>query len=219
MTVNEAAVIFALDMIRRGGVQEWLNPEFREQVAIAANELAAAMAGTGMALPDSFKVGPGTAKTIKSSAGDAAITLASLANGSARQAATLDMGANWARRWRLDCDFELAATPTAGNVVSLHGSWNGATGAGGGNTSGSDAAYSGYSSNLASSLNHLEYLGDHVCTVQTTSTVQKSRQGLIIVPKARYLNLVVYNQSGAAFHSSDSNCVITLTPLEDTVID
>ena len=49
-----------------------------------------------MALPDYFKLGPGTAKTIKNSGGDAAITLASLANGNGtsaggRQAVTLDI--------------------------------------------------------------------------------------------------------------------------------
>ena len=176
-----------------------------------------------MALPDYFKVSQGTAKTIRNSGGTAAITLASLANGNGtsaggRQSASLDMGANWAQRWRLQCDFELAATPTAGNAINLFASWNTSTGAGDANTSGSDAAYTGYSNNIDAATKQLEFLGAHICTAQATSTVQKSLVG-IIFPKGRYLNLVVDNRSGAAFHSTDTNQVITLTPLEESIED
>jgi hypothetical protein len=41
----------------------------------------------------------------------------------------------------------------------------------------------------------------------------------VIFPKGRYLNLVVDNRSGAAFHSTDSNQFITLTPLEETIVE
>jgi len=174
-----------------------------------------------MALPDYFKVGSGTAKTIKNSGGDAAITLASLANGNGttaggRQAVTLDLGALWAQRWRIETEFEFAATPTAGNAVNLFASWYGTTGAGLGGTSGTDAAYSGYSSNLDASTKQLEFLGAHICTAQTTATVQKCLVG-VIFPKSRYLNLVVDNRSGAAFHSTDTNQVIRLVPLEESI--
>lgn len=176
-----------------------------------------------MALPDYFKTGPGTAKTIKNSGGDAAITLASLANGNgtstgARQAATLDLGANWAQLWRLDVNFEFAATPTAGYVVNLYGSWSNSTGAGMGNTSGSDASYTGYSNNIDAAAKHMEYLGAHILTAQATSTVQKANVA-IIRPKGRYLNLVVDNRSGVAFHSTDTNQCLILTPLEESVQD
>ena len=128
------------------------------------------------------------------------------------------MGANWAQRWRLECDFELAATPTAGNAINLFGGWHSATGAGDGNTSGTDAAYTGYSNNIDASTKHLEFLGAHICTAQATATVQKSLVG-VISPKGRYLNLVVDNRSGAAFHSTDTNQVITFTPLEESIED
>lgn len=176
-----------------------------------------------MALPDFFKVSEGTAKTIKNSSGTAAITLASLANGNGttaggRQAVTLDLGANWAQRWRVNAAFELAATPTAGNAVNLFAAWGSATGAGDGSTSGTDAAYTGYSNNIDASTKQLEFLGAHICTAQATATVQKSLVG-IIFPKGRYLNLVVDNRSGAAFHSTDTNQVITFTPLEESIED
>lgn len=220
----------ALAMLAKSGVREWTDETIRISLADAAIDIAARLLGLihndgehYVALPDYMKVEPGTAKTIKNSGGDAAITLASLANGNGtstggRQAATLDLGANWAQLWRIDVDFELAATPTAGNVINLYASWNNATGAGKGNTSGNDAAYTGYSNNLDAAVKHLEFLGAHICTTQATTTVQKSNVA-IIRPKGRYLNLVVDNRSGAAFHSTDTNQVITLTPLEDLVQD
>jgi hypothetical protein len=176
-----------------------------------------------MGLPDFIKISAGTPLTIRNSGGDAAITLASLANGNGtsaggRQSATLDLGANWAQRWRIDTDFELAATPTAGNAINLFASFSDTTGAGRGNTSGSDAAYSGYSSNIDASTRQLELIGAHVVTNQATSTVQKAFAGMFF-PKGRYMNLVVDNRSGAAFHSTDTNQVITLTPLEESIVD
>lgn len=215
-----------LALVAKSGVREWDNPESNQALWLAALDAADGLLGIideelNMALPDYFKVSEGTAKTIRNSGGTAAITLASLANGNGtsaggRQAATLDMGANWAQRWRLECNFELAATPTAGNAVNLFGSWNTSTGAGDGNTSGSDAAYTGYSNNIDAATKQLEFLGAHICTAQATATVQKSLVG-VIFPKGRYLNLVVDNRSGAAFHSTDTNQVITFTPLEESI--
>jgi hypothetical protein len=221
-----------LALVAKSGVREWEQPEVNQTIWIAALDAADGLLGItdepiegggSVALPDYFKVSQGTVKTIRNSGGTAAITLASLANGNGtsaggRQSASLDMGANWAQRWRLECDFELAATPTAGNAVNLFASWNTATGAGDGNTSGSDAAYTGYSNNIDAATKQLEFLGAHICTAQATSTVQKSLVG-IIFPKGRWLNLVVDNRSGAAFHSTDTNQVITLTPLEESIED
>lgn len=217
-----------LALVAKSGVREWDDPASNQALWTAAIDAADGLLGiideeSNMALPDYFKVSEGTAKTIRNSGGTAAITLASLANGNGtsaggRQAATLDMGANWAQRWRLECNFELAATPTAGNAVNLFGSWNTSTGAGDGNTSGSDAAYTGYSNNIDAATKQLEFLGAHICTAQATSTVQRSLVG-VVFPKGRYLNLVVDNRSGAAFHSTDTNQVITFTPLEESIED
>ena len=174
-----------------------------------------------MPLPDYFKVGSGTTRQIRATGGDAAITLASLANGNGttaggRQSVTLDLGALWAQRWRIVTEFEFAATPTAGNTVNLFASWYTTTGAGLGNTSGTDAAYTGYSSNIDAATKQLEFLGAHICTAQATATVQRCFVG-VFFPKSRYLNLVVDNRSGAAFHSTDTNQVIRLVPLEESI--
>lgn len=218
-----------LKKLEKSGVREWEEPEKDQAMWLSAVDTVDGLLGiteeeeSNMALPDFFKIKNGTAKTLKSSAGTAAITLASLANGNGtsaggRQAATLDLGEYWAQRWRVNAAFELAATPTAGNAINLFGSYSDSTGAGDGNTSGSDAAYSGYSSNLDAATKQLEFLGAHICTAQATATVQKSLVG-VIFPKGRYLNVVVDNRSGAAFHSSDANCVITFTPLEESIED
>lgn len=218
-----------LALVAKSGVREWEEPpEIRAAIWTAAIDAADGLLGitdeeSTMALPDFFKIKNGTAKTLKSSSGTAAITLASLANGNGtsaggRQAATLDLGEYWAQRWRIDTDFELAATPTAGNAINLFGSYGDATGAGRGNTSGSDAAYTGYSNNIDAATKQLELIGCHICTSQATSTVQKAMAG-VFFPKGRYLNVVVDNRSGAAFHSSDANCVITFTPLEESIED
>ena len=221
MTRYELLSQITLALIAKSGVREWENESVQTAIAQAAANIVNEM--LSMALPDFIKISSGTPLTIRNSGGSAAITLASLANGNGtsaggRQSATLDLGANWAQRWRLEADFELAATPTAGNAINLFASWSDATGAGEGNTSGSDAAYTGYSNNIDASTRQLELLGAFVVTAQATSTVQKAYIG-VIFPKARYLNLVVDNRSGAAFHSSDTNQVITLTPLEESIVD
>ncbi len=174
-----------------------------------------------MALPDVFRIQNGTAKTFASSGGDAAITLASLANGSGRQSAKLDLGATRAGLYRVKAAFEIAATPTAGATIDLYWapstSGTAATDNPGG-VSGSDAAYAGYSSNLTASVKQLVFIGSFVCTTQATATVQRAIVGSFN-PQLRYGSLVVVNSSGAALHSSDSNMNITLVPIEDVIED
>lgn len=176
-----------------------------------------------MAVTAVGRIQSGTPITVKSSGGSFAITTASLANSSsestgARQSAKIDFGATRARAYALWAAIEIAATPTAGNViehwVSPSSSGTAATDNMGG-ASGSDAAYSGYSSNITASLKQCTFVGNFICTAQATATVQKAFVG-IYVPTHRYGNLIVWNKSGAAFHSSDTNIVWTFIPLEDT---
>lgn len=216
------ALTIALELIRKSGVREWQEPDTRLSIALAALEIAAILDGEPiMALPDVFRLQTGTTKTFKSSGGDAAITLASLANAAARQSAKLDLGASRARRYSVKANFELAATPTAGNTIDIYWAPSSSATAGtdnGGNVSGTDAAYTGYSSNLTDSLKQLVFVGSFICTAQATATVQKGFVGILHATQ-RYGSLVVVNNSGAALHSSDSNMEVVLTPQEDTVED
>jgi len=190
-----------------------------------------------MALPDSFLAVVGTPLVFADHAGDFAptaanslehgtptdvqLSLASVANNAARQSAKADLGANRAEAYAAYAAFEFAATPTAGNVVELWWNPSHSTTAGTANVggcSGSDAAYSGYSSNLDASIKQLQYIGDFVCTAQATATVQVVRVG-VLYPEHRHGSLVVYNRSGAAFHSDDVECHVVLDPLLPQIQD
>ena len=235
--MNEALQLaheYARDMIAKSGVREWDNPEQIQKIADASIALALAITGTTieipegtMALPDVFRRQSGTAKTIKNSGGDAAITLASLANSTsdstgARQGVKLDLNAARGRSFTVDADFELAATPTSGNVIELWWSPSPNATAGTdnrGNASGADAAYTGYSNNIAASLKQCQLIGAFVCTSQATATVQKAVVAGAFVPQHRYGSLIVWNKSGAAFHSSNTNQVVRFTPNEDVIED
>lgn len=169
-----------------------------------------------MALPDYLRVQSGTVKTWKSSGGDAAITLASLANGSYRQGAKLDLGATRGEWYDVYLDIEMAATPTAGNTIPIYWAPSSSGTAGtdnGGNVSGTDAAYTGYSSNAAASVLQLQVAGVAVLTAQATATVQKIYCGRFS-PAQRYGSPIVFNNGGSAVHSSDTNCQLRLVPVE-----
>lgn len=171
-----------------------------------------------MAVTAVFRQQVGTKKVFKSSGGDAAITLASLTNGSYRQSVKLDLGATFAQAYGVSVNIEMAATPTAGNTIDLWWAPSSSATAGtdnGGGVSGTDAAYTGYSSNAAASVKQLVFIGSLVLTAQATATVQIGFAG-ILVPPQRYGSLVLLNGGGSSVHSSDTNCKIEFTPLELT---
>jgi hypothetical protein len=149
------------------------------------------------------------------------LSLASVANSTARQSEKCDLGANRPLGFQVSAAFELAATPVAGQTIELW--WNpsaNSTAANGnvGACSGSDAAYSGYSSNLDASIKQLTYIGAFVCTAQATGTVQVATVGLLY-PRMRYGSLVVYNRSGAAIHSDDVECHVVFEPIKPQIQD
>lgn len=146
-----------------------------------------------------------------------AITLASLANGSYRQSAKVDLGATRARKYFIRAAFEFAATPTDGSSLTIYWvpsqSATAAT-ANAAGVSGSDAAYTGYSSNASSAIKQVSFGVSAQCTVQTTATVQILEFG-DLQPVSRYGSLVLLNSTGAAFHTSDANCHIVFDPVVD----
>ena len=174
-----------------------------------------------MALPDVFRTQVGTVKTFKSSGGDAAITMTSVANAAARQSVKLDLGATRAREYDVFADVEMAATPTAGNPIDLYWGPSSSATAGTdnpGNMTGTDAAYAGYSSNLTATLPQLQFIGSLVLTAQATATVQIGYVGRFS-PAQRYGNLAVVNNGGSAIHSSATNIQFRFVPVEDVVED
>ena len=146
---------------------------------------------------------------------DVELALASVANGSYRQSAKFDFGSKWALGYKAKLAIELAATPTAGNTISLFLAPSDFSTAGNGNAggvSGSDSAYTGYSSNADASVKQLKLISVFVVTAQATGTVQ-ILEGQTFVPPSRYGSIVILNSSGAAVHSDDAECNLVLNPL------
>ncbi len=159
-----------------------------------------------------------TAKVFKSSGGDAAITMTSVANAAARESVKLDMGEMVGQLIAVKAEIEMAATPTAGATIDLY--WNPSDSATAGTdncggTAGVDQAYTGYSSNVAASVKQLLFIGSLVLTAQATATVQKGLVGTFRLPN-RYGSLVVVNNGGSSVHSSATNIQFIFTPVEDT---
>lgn len=146
---------------------------------------------------------------------DVEAALASLANDAYYQTAKFDFGAHWALGYHAKLAVELAATPTAGNVIELYLAPSESATAGTGNAggvSGAKGAYTGYSSNADASVKQLKLISSFVVTVQTTTTVQVI-EGWDFAPPSRYGSLVIKNSSGAAFHSDDVETHLVLNPL------
>ena len=158
----------------------------------------------------------GTVLTLKASGGSAALSMAGVSSGAARQSATLDLGANFAQYYKVELQGDFQATPTVKNVVNVSVAYGSASGAGWGSTSGTDSAYTGYAS-LANSVPQLEFIGAFLIGVASTA-IQSGYVGLMS-PKDRYCNFVIDNESGATTAAANTNWVITITPLPSTLSD
>lgn len=234
----EIALALAREMMGKAGVREWEDPSVREAIATAAVEMAAFLWANSqgnpyMALPDNILVQSGTAIVFADTTDHAPATannlgtrthqldLTGVADGAARQSDKVDLGATRAEVYEVLAAIEIAATPTAGEVIEFWWapSMSGTAGtANPGGVSGADAAYAGYSSNMAAAIRQLQFIGDFVCTAQATGTVQIARVGAF-APKHRYGSIVVRNESGAALHSDAVEMSVLVSPLAGVVTD
>lgn len=150
----------------------------------------------------------------------AQIDLTSLGSGAARQGDKVDLQGGTSLRasaYAVHVAFEMDVAPTAGNLITVYfgGSPSStAANANPGGLSGSDSAYSGYSSNLANSLRHLIGPFVHIVTVQIATTVQYSNLGVLRADLLdRYVMPVVYNQTDQAFEGDAVTMYVALIPL------
>lgn len=235
-TLPELARDILLALIAKSGVQEWNDPATRESITLAAIEIAANIwtnTGSNMALPDNILLKAGTAVvyadvTDHSPAANNnlgtrthQLDLTSVADGAARMGAKADLGENWAEEHEVIAALENAATPTAGDVSEFW--WapspnSSAEVANPGAVTGSDAAYTGYSSNMSAAIKQLQFIGDFVHTAQATGTVQIARVGTFR-PRCRYGSLVVRNESGSAYHSDAVEMSVLIQPVQGVVTD
>jgi hypothetical protein len=237
VTLNELTRDILLALVAKSGVREWSDPQIREQLTVAALEMAANIwsytEGSSMALPDNVLVQNGTAIVFADTtdhspatannlgARTAQLDLTSVADGAARQSDKVDLGATRAEVYEVPAAIEIAATPTAGDVIEFWWapSVSGTAGtANPGGVGGADAAYAGYSANMSAAIKQLQFIGDFVCTAQATGTVQQARVGAFR-PKHRYGTLVVRNESGAALHSDAVECSVLVSPLAGVITD
>lgn len=146
---------------------------------------------------------------------DVQLDLTSVANAAFRQSAKVDLGENRAAQYHVRAAVEMAATPTAGNTIRFYWAPSASGTAGTGNpgaVSGSDSAYTGYSSDGSASVKQLMLIGALVLAARATSTVQVGEVGLFSPPE-RYGSLVVENAGGSAFHSDAVEIHIVFDPI------
>jgi hypothetical protein len=145
--------------------------------------------------------------------------LTSVTNNSYRQSAKVDLGAKRAVVYRVRAALEFATAPTAGNVVEFYWAPSPSPTAGTanpGNASGSDAAYTGYSSNADASIKQCDFIGNFICTSQATGTIQVAEVG-ILCPSERYGSLIVKNASGATLMSDAVEMHVVFDPIIDEI--
>ena len=169
-----------------------------------------------MALPDYVEITQGTA-VVWGEAGASGVTatlsLDALANGAARQGASVDLGANFADEYMVELRVETGTAPTAGNTVELYllsstdnTNWPA-------KVTGSDGAYT-----LGTSDANLRQAGPPVATLVATNdgnTVLIQNQS-IWRPRGRYVVPIVDNNLGQAFRdettATDNGSRVILTP-------
>jgi hypothetical protein len=176
-----------------------------------------------MALPDSFKVSQGTA-IIWGQSGATGVTntlsLNNLADGTARQGASVDLGSDWDRDYAVYLIIETGTAPTAGNTVDLYliGSRDGSEWPA--KVTGSDAAYT-----LGTSDANLRQAGPAVASLVATADANTVlRQAPVIWrPISRYVAPIVDINLGQATRNettaTDNDSRVILVPLIDKVVE
>lgn len=164
---------------------------------------------------------PAAANTLEKGSPTAVqLDLTGVSNAAYRQSAKADLGTVRAPCYAVRCALEFAATPTSGNTVTLWWAPSSSATAATGNAgavSGSDGAYTGYSSNADASVRQLDLIGVGVTTAQATGTVQVLEIQGRLYPSERYGSLVVLNSSGAAMHSDAVEMSIVLDPIYEEI--
>jgi hypothetical protein len=146
----------------------------------------------------------GTAKTAKSSTGDAVFTFTSVANGAGRVSGSIDMGTPRAGRYRVQVQYKGAATPTAGASLEVYLARSDDNTTRDGNLGASDAAVSDV--DIRAQCLFCGVLSmDNVTTQQVAS--------FEIETGARYLSVLWWNATGAAASATATDHIVTITPI------
>ncbi len=173
-------------------------------------------------MPNEVLNKPGAAVIWQASGGDAAITLASLASGTARSGVKFDLDdgvtANrWARRWHVLFTIETGSVaPAAGSTMELFWAASTSTTAGTENPGfylGTDAAYP-VTIDVDEALRQLLFVG---ALVMTNNATTKQIQGFVFQPPTQFGGFVVMNRTGQTIETNDDEHEIRMTPIIDEI--
>lgn len=163
-------------------------------------------------LADSTDYAPGASAANNFGARTHQLDLTSLASGSYRQSDKFDLGVKPASLYAVYLVSEFAAGPSASRLIKAWFAWSNFT-AGRGNVanlSGSDSAYTGYSSNADDAIQQLG--GPHALMPTTVQTLQVGFGGYVM-PTARYGICVVQNDTDQALQTDAVEMAVVLLPL------
>lgn len=171
-----------------------------------------------MALPDYVRIANETGVTFKTG-GTVSMDLSGLTNGAAQQSAKYTFPDPRAAEYVVFAENGWGSAPTAGGTVDYYwapslSSTAGTQNAGG--CSGSDAAYTGYSSNLADSLKDLIYIGSLVATAYAGAHKQVIGR---FSPPTKYGMMVAVNNTSVTTSTSDTDNMVTIEPVVDSQTD
>jgi len=176
-----------------------------------------------MALPDYIEATQGTA-IIWGEAGASGVTATlsvdALANGSARQGASVDLGANFADEYLVYLQVETGTAPTAGLTVEVYllSSWDNTNWPA--KVTGSDGAYT-----LGTSDANLRQAGPPVITLIATNDTDTvlTQAPVIWRPRGRYVAPILDNNLGQAIRdeatASNNGTRIILVPRRTIIND
>lgn len=177
-----------------------------------------------MALPDTFKVVPGT-PIIWGEAGASGVThtlsLDALADGTARMGAVADLGASWDMDYSVMLVVETGTAPAAGVRVDLYLPCTHSASYYPGGVTGSDGAWPADSNEDEWALQ----LGAPACSLIATAygNVTQVQAPVIWRPVGRYVVAVVDNNLGQSFRdqatASNNTSRVILVPLQVQVVD
>lgn len=174
-----------------------------------------------MALPDYQEVTQGTAIVWGEAGGSgvtATLSVDALANGAARMGASVDLGANFARRYRVTLRAETGTAPTAGNTVDLHLVTSADNSNWPAKVTGSDASYT-----LGTSDANLRQAGPPVSSLIATADANTTLEQAPVIwePEGRYVVPIFVNRLGQAIRdqatNSNNTSRVILTPLRDVI--
>lgn len=150
----------------------------------------------------------GTTVTFMNTGGDITLTLKNLAAGAGRVSNQWDRGAgSLPMRMKWEVAIKCGATVVVGTVYRIY------------MTVGTNITYADYVADAAiateTMFNNFALIGQAICSIVTSGTVFHAN-GIVEIP-GRYVNLGLWNATGAIIDNADGTSWIKLTPFADDI--